>query len=272
MKAGIDLGTSLIKVVLANEKNEIQQYQSASYQWGEKEKLIDLLKTVNIEEAFITGIGKCEFPFPTKRMEGDPIANEILLQAEGTKKLLADSGDPHKGFGLVSIGTGVSYTFVFDTVINHLPIGGFIGGGFIHGMLNAMEIEISSLDDYVPNPDWCADIRVHDVMPETKGTFTGDLIVAACANLNQSWMGTKDGGYAILNMVAASIMRDVMVYQLTQTWNPNRLVFIGTVVQHSLALRNLLTAYATKMGFKVSIPNYANYAGATGALLRLNSL
>lgn len=267
MKAGIDLGTTLIKVVLANEHNEIQQYQSVQY--GEREKLIDSLKNTRVEEGFVTGIGKCDFPFPVKRLDGDPITNEIILQAEGARKLLEESGDPHKGFGLISVGTGVSYTFVYDTVINKLPIGSFLGGGFIYGILNSMEMDISDVDDYEPDPNWNADICVKDIMPDTKGTFTGDLLIAACARMNQTWWGTKDGGYAILNMVAASIMRDVMMYQVTQTWNPNRLVFIGTVIQQSSVLRKLLTDYATKMGFKVSIPNYANYAGAMGALLRM---
>jgi len=106
MKAGIDFGTSLVKAVWKKDDD----YRFASTTDIELEELISELKHDNIKEIYLTGTRYKEAEntfkdFEIRMKEGDPIKNEIELQANGVKKLLEMEGKNISRFLIVSIGT-----------------------------------------------------------------------------------------------------------------------------------------------------------------------
>lgn len=72
-----------------------------------------------------------------------------------------------------------------------------------------------------------------------------------------------------MNTVAIGIIKDLMMYKESNSYNGNDIVCIGTAIQ-SQALQNLLENYGNKLGLKFHFPVHGEYAGALGALLKLN--
>jgi pantothenate kinase len=281
-KAGVDLGSTLIKFAWeetgSNGKTIIRFATTANK--GIK-SIIKRLVNAGVTTLFATGINKWkEFvlkPLTAMRLGGDPIENEIRIQAHGARKLLKMTGKSEiKEFLLVSIGTGVSYTTVGPNQIKRFPFGNGIGGGFVSGILALAGISPKILAD--PGAIIGAkslDLQVKNLIVETKGTFTGELIIAHFGRA-MGLGNSEDIIKSALNCVATNIVRDILKQDMmTEEFRPPRhIVFIGSTVARCVLLENMLEKYFSALSKNMPnwnhiaiFPPHADFAGALGALL-----
>lgn len=110
--AGVDAGSSLTKVAFKNDDGNWIFLSTADHNPA---AIARELANRGITKLNVCGINKLHPAFQNfkiNRLPGDPIDNEIKIQANGAREMLRDGGYDTKKFLLVSIGTGTSYTFV----------------------------------------------------------------------------------------------------------------------------------------------------------------
>jgi type II pantothenate kinase len=229
MKAGIDCGSTLIKIALQKGKS-FKFYSQADYS---KQQLDKILKQNFITKKIYTGL-----------KADQNIAREIKLQVQGVRAL----AKLPKKFILVSIGTGTSYTLVSETSISRLPLGNSLGGGFIFGLGKALGFK-----DFkeITNAAKRGNLQNADI-------YFKNLIVANLAKINQK---TKKADLAagLMNIIAITTMKDLMLYKVEK----ENIVFIGSTLKNNACLKELLKKYFKKAIF---IKN-GEFATAVGALL-----
>ncbi|MFC1697557.1 hypothetical protein ACFL1H_04450 [Nanoarchaeota archaeon] len=256
MKAGVDLGSTLVKAVWKTD--EYNYISSADYGVV---GIIIKLKSEGVKDIKYSGIGldnlKYFDDFNLSKAKGDQIENEIKFQANGTKELLKENIN---NYLIVSIGTGTSYTFVGDKIEKY-PIGNSLGGGFIDGMRkifgeNDYE-EFVTKAFFGKSLDYC----IKDMIPEKYGTFEGEIVVANFAKANNK-SDENDIFFSIMNTVAVSIVRDLLLINSSEN-----IVYIGSTVSRNGFLRLLLKDYTTAIGKNCYFPDNGEYALAMGAYL-----
>lgn len=280
MKCGIDIGSTLIKAV--TKHGDGYMYRSTAN--ITRDQLIASLASHQVDEVLTTGIGTYDLPFELSATRNAHPLSEIQMQVAGVKDLLLKEGKPLIEYGLVSIGTGISYTSVEGFHHFHLPVGSPIGGGYLLGMGRLLLGDyiindtgkdiIAALDelgnDYLDNP--CLhphgpDLKYQDVSPEVNGNIIGEMVVASCAKLSKS-SAVETIGFSLLNTVAVGIIKDLMMYKSSDSYKGNDIVCIGTASK-SVVLQKLLENYGSKLGLKFHFPMWGEYAAALGALLKL---
>ena len=300
MKCGIDVGTTLTKAVIETDTG----YKYFSTKNLSQKDFINALQSHGVTKARITGIGKYTLPFEESAYKGikresrqrlDAAGNfvpfdELGYQVAGTMELLKISGtNLGNEFNLISVGTGTSYCKIDDVLsgttylYNHLPVGSFLGGGFLLGMganmvgmtpyTNKAEL-ISIINDRALKwssdfPEKSSDILLKDMLPDTAMySGLGDIIVAACGKLHTASL-IGEVCHSLVNMVAASFIKDLLVYRNSGVVTNNNCVFVGTTIATMPALQNVLKLHAKKVGFEVYIPSHADFAVAMGAYLSM---
>lgn len=294
--AGVDAGCTLTKVAFKTgfyyDNDETWFFRStADYS---PEMIAKELMERRIYELNVCGINKLHPAFDNfviNRLAGDPIATEIKLQARGAKKLLYIQGHKIKEFLLVSIGTGTSYTFVKGEAEARFPMGNSLGGGFLRGLSNLLHI---SINDWNPSDSdleslGSLDLLVQDILPETKNSPLGRLLVSNFGNVRPG-SPIMDGelARALINTVAVAVSRDIAMLQLIGNLTKKskilgllglfmkmkglakygNVVIIGTMAEKCGVLRNLISWHCQKH-IKISpiFPQNAAYALAMGAYL-----
>ena len=268
MKAGIDFGTTLVKVVWKHENN----YTFLSTAKQPLEEIIKELKKEGIKQLNIVGIksrnihritGLADFELIAPK--GDLITNEIELQANGLKKLLELENIPTDKFLIVSIGTGTSYTFVDKFNIKRFPLGNSIGGGYIRGIgelfgtKNYQEMVEHAVGGKIL--DYC----IKDAIPEKEGTFEGELVIANFGKAD-SKSKNKDIYASTINCVVVSTIRDIMLIDMIPDFKvPDDIIYIGSTLSNNQLLKELLIKYSQMIGKKPEFPFYGEYALAIGA-------
>lgn len=268
MKAGIDFGSSLVKAAWKNDG----EWRFASTADTPLEDISRRLGKEGITRAHIAGIGYSEAnaehfrDFEMRRGEGDPIEQEVQLQAEGTKQLLEEQGYQGENFLVVSIGTGTSYTLVTRDSTTRFPLGNSLGGGFIHGLgrvLGALDYqEIATAEGA------SLDLCIKDMLPDKKGTLKGELVVAHFGK------GTADSPRAstyasAMSTVAAATIRDILLLGMIPDFQPPQdVVYVGSTVARTPLLQYLLSAYSAAIGKNAHFPAHGEYALAVGAYHR----
>ncbi|MEK7640541.1 MAG: hypothetical protein AAB389_00900 [Patescibacteria group bacterium] len=270
IRVGIDSGTTLTKFCWLD-------METGKYRFRTEEDKVGILNAVlqverlGAESANLLGIGSRPGLDSLKliRKEGDPIDNELRIQGDGARRVLALSGQnfSDKSFFLVSIGTGTSYVIVHPDGIDKLPLGSMLGGGFISG-LAALTLPVSwsfeelnaAAAEGVP-----ADIFVRDlVKPEEIDPNDPNLIVSNFGRADRLYTSKNAIAATIFHCVAANIVRDVLLMNK----GCKQVVFIGTPVSASTVLTQYLSEYSRLLKLEPVFPSaeYAAYAGAMGAL------
>lgn len=233
MHAGIDLGSTLIKIAIKKGKN-IKFYSQADYS---QKQLENILKENHITKKIYAGL-----------KADKNIAREIKLQVQGAQALARLP----KKFVLVSIGTGTSYTLVNGKKIKKLPLGNSLGGGFILGMGRALGF--NNFQEICQQAEK-GNLKNADI-------YFNDLIVANLAKLNKK-SKKQDITAGLMNVVAITTMKDLMLYKL----NKENIIVIGSTLKNNSCLKKLLKKYLRKVQF---VKN-GEFATALGALLSVNN-
>lgn len=290
MKCGIDLGSTLIKVVVP-AIGGTKYFSTGSMS---KETLIKELKSMGVTHANVTGIGKYDLPFKAARATGDPITHEIKTQVTGAQSLLkswcyADSCEVPlllpKDYTLISVGTGASFTCVTGSFghVNHhrLPYGSAFAGGWLTAIANHVcnnsntwhsnEVTIRNLDgmaQYALNKKYpTTDLLVKDVMPEVDSSL-GELIVASCGKLPPPypWKDHPVVSLALINSVAIAILDKFLMYHYCQAVPSANVILVGSVAALP-SFQQVFRKLALPFSITTWIPPHAEFAGALGALL-----
>ncbi len=278
--AGMDFGTTLIKAVW----KPADSYKFKSTKDVPIEHIIDELKQDGIKEIQVEGLG-CKSEIrgallsdfevrmcPTQFF----IQNEQVWQVEGTKKLLRLENDRVEEFLLVGMGTGTSYTWVNKDGCVHYPLGNPIGGGFISGL--AELVNVHGRGKYARFVELTSkgkplDRRVKDLLPEKEGTFEGELVVANFDKVSywDQLSGVENVCATIVHCVAVTTIRDVMLapHVLDKKASvPLDVVYVGSTVAHNPVLKKMLADYSLAVGRIPHFPKNGEFALAMGAYLR----
>lgn len=275
--AGVDVGTTLVKFCWQGDDGLRTLMSTSTYPIAD---IIKCLRQDSITHLHIVGIGRPPLEiseFKWKRAGGDPFVSEVILQAKGAKQLLAEQGKSINQFLLVSIGTGISYTFVDGEAIKSFPIGNAMGGGFLRAI--GMSKGIHDIDNvFDPSTfDACAsrgsslDILVRELIPGTSETLMGEFVVSHFGHVDANskkddWCATAVG------CVAALIARDILLMNMISGFTvPEHVVFIGSVPQWILSVVTPLHKYGTMLGKKSLYPSRGDFALAIGAWLEGNT-
>lgn len=261
MKAGIDLGSSLIKIAFKEEK-KIKFVSSANYELA---RLAAILKQKKITQARVAGIGKFpkELSFLkvlNKRPSAlkDKINEEIKLQLFGLKKLFSSQGKKMpKDFLLAAMGTGTSYTRVKGKKYFKIPLGNSLSGGFIFGLSKALGFTSYNYLAALANK---GNHKAVDLYQE-------DLIVANLAKCEALSL-KKDLAAGLMNVAAITTMKDLAIYGEHRRYGGFKtVVYIGSALKNNECLRKLLKKYTEKLKKKPCFIRYSEYGTALGALL-----
>lgn len=279
MKCGLDIGSTLIKAAVYDEK--VGNHVFASTKSITKDQLVIRLQGLGVTEVALTGVGQYDLPFPVKvERAANPIQWEIELQAKGARKLMEWEGILTANFGMVSIGTGTSYSHVIGDNVVPMAMGNFIGGGFLLGMsaqLPGLELcldnerrlgLVDELTRRVMGTENPADLLIKDMIPATKGTPQGEFLIASCSKLNSN-SEREEVCFGLVNCVAATVMRDVMMYRMSGQLPVDSITVVGSTVVSVPALGMMLENYGKLVGLKVNVPPHADFAGAVGALTQI---
>jgi len=261
MKAGVDIGSSLVKAVWIKEEG----YKLFSTADTPLEEIAQELKEDGIKRINVVGIGShADYfkDFDIKTTEGDKIENEVRLQARGVKKMLEN---PDISFLLVSIGTGTSYTLVKGEKVIRFPLGNSISGGYINGLGKVLGMQDYNELVKLSAASMPLDLCVKDMIPEKAGTFEGELIIA---NFGKGTADSEKGrAYAsVVSSVAVTSIRDIMLMNMMPAFQPPKdIVYIGSTVSRTPLLKNLLNQYSIMIGKNPHFPKNGEFALAMGA-------
>lgn len=284
--AGVDKGSSLTKVAFKDNDGNWIFLSTADHH---PSAIARELANRGITELNVCGINRLDPTFQDFKINclpGNPIDNEIKLQANGVREMLRDAGYNIKKFLLVSVGTGTSYTFVQEKTATRFPIGNSLGGGFLNGLAHYLHIgnELWNPCDALSDSD-SLDLLVKDLMPVTSGTAMGDIMVANFGKIKtRSSAGLNAIKTALLNVVAIAVSRDITILNLISgltgkhailyvigtllkmRGKNNATVVIGSAIQRSANLRKMISSHCKKhLNIMPIFPDNAAYALAIGA-------
>ncbi len=293
MKAGIDFGSTLTKVAYLGLDGKYRLFSTSEDLWWSEDRwrseaddesspqqqLRLNLKIGHVTGARATGIGKrWIYGIPLAEPQGDRIADEIALQADGVKRLLAAQKTfLGERFLLVSVGTGTSYTLVSAVEAKRFPLGNPSGAGTVAGQLSLIypdgSTDIKNLGELASAGRTC-DLLVKDVLESDKETPRGEFVVSHFA---------KAGGVpgsdqrhdtspeavcgSFVSTLATSVVRDAwMIAQIPEYGPFQEIVVIGTVISRTAPLREQIIRAAPMLGLRANCPENGEYAAAIGAL------
>lgn len=267
MKAGVDIGSTLTKVVW----QEDGQWQFESTAQKPLEQILRQLQKQQIKQLHLSGIGLNHLPlikgFDIRRRTGDVIMSELLNQVAGVNYLHALQ---HKikldDFLLVSMGTGTSYTRVRGAQVRKFPLGNALAGGFLYGMSKFMGY--TSYFDFMniakEGKLENVELLLKDKMVETAETPMGDLLVSHLAKISaQSEKADIQAGF--VNMVAIAAVRDMVLIDMVPEFSGyKKIVCIGSNLQEGGVLREALLQYQPLVQKEFIFLNLGEFSNALG--------
>lgn len=268
MKAGFDIGSTLIKVVWQEDNH--WQFDSTAHQ--PLDILLRNLQKKRISHLHITGIGLNHVPlikgFELRKRKGDAIMAELLNQVAGINYLLAQQNKSHvQDYLLVSIGTGTSYTRVRGASVRKFPLGNALAGGFLYGMSKFMGY--SHYTDFLniakEGKLENVELLLKDKIAETASKPEGNLLVAHLAKAETD-TSKSDLQMGFLNMIAIGVVRDILLIDLIPEFSGiKQVVCIGSNVENDSPLKSLLTQYQDFIQKELVFVEHGAYANALGA-------
>jgi type II pantothenate kinase len=264
MKAGLDIGSSLVKAVWMHHG----EYRYSSTADVPLEQIARQMSEEKVTHLNLAGIGNkaaCLEGFSISAAEGDIIGNEVMLQAKGTKRLLEMQGYALGEFLLVSIGTGTSYTLATKAGAKKFPIGNPLGGGFINGLGKIFGANNYDELAAMSEEGLALDLLIKDMIPEKSGTIEGEMVVANFGKAAYD-SGIPSAYASIISTVAIAIVKDIAVFMSVPDFQPPKdVVFIGSTVARTPLLKDMLYANSKLIGKAAYFPEHGEFALAMGA-------
>ena len=177
---------------------------------------------------------------------------EIEMQAAGAKKLLQIAGHPCNDFLLVSLGTGISYASVTPEKNIHL------GGSPLGGKHLSVLSELLGIKNFPTSMGDDLDLRMKDQLPETAGTFLGELVIGHFAKF--SGKASPEQIYrSLVNEVAVGVYKEISRFP-----EQEKVVYVGATHLHHPLLSDLLGRYTQALGKTPLFVADGEYALALG--------
>lgn len=268
--AGIDCGTTLVKAVHGRSRAELTAARGSDV---ELRMLCRRLVESDVRAARLTGTGWREVAAVLERagIEAVPpvegIDDEIVLQARGAKRLLADHGErPPKRAIVASVGTGVSYAKMSGNAVKRSPLGSCHGGGTIMGLARLLGIDDFKSLTELARRGRSPDLLVRDAVPSASGTRTGDLVISHFARPDAS---LEDNCAGIFSLAATSVVKDLAVL-LSIPFSPKHVILVGSVAQSPVFLAHLARHWPhLPKSPELHVPKDGRFAAATGAFMAI---
>lgn len=272
MKAGIDVGTTLVKVA-AQQEVGMSCFSLDQFRNSQKplQAMVQHLRSLQVNEIAIIGTGlalnKGELNYLASNfLEGvshqGSVEAELKFQARGASRLLGRDSSSDRLI-IAGVGTGVSYTVLHpDGKTEMARIGSAWGGGFIAGQGRLLGFQDYASLDKAAEEGVALDVMA-EIAPFPPSDKKISVPVAHFGLVDQSSC-KEDVAATIFNSVAASIVRDLL--GITGTGPISGVVFVGAAVARSKMLRMFLHKYCEAFDFGAEFPENGEYATAIGAL------
>lgn len=263
IKAGIDAGGSLIKIVYV----ENQRMHFKKYPITEMDQAISWLKLVApAAKVVITG-GRAH-AIQKKHFPQSVIIPEFQATCEGAKAFLAEEEkkmtDP---FLLVNIGTGTSWHVVNGEKYERI-LGSGIGGGTFTGLGSLL----TSKKDYKllsvlanEGEKGKVDLLVKDIYESAETPINGELTAANFAKGKKGNHTEADRMASLSNMIAETIV--LLTMQAAAIHQVQNVVFTGSTIVGNPSLKIGLDYFLNMVGISSIFINKGEYCGALGAYL-----
>ena len=273
--AGIDMGSTLQKIVW-KEEGKGGAYSFASSADKPLAEILEGLKKKGIVQFYAVGTGTCseicsgitETRDNADTLTENPIDKEIILQANGALEIMAMDMrrlgllDVPEEFLLVSIGTGISYTFVTKNSTEHFPIGSALGGGFIHGMKNILGLTWKEL---ATCQNKTLDLLIKDKILSLANTPLGERPIAHFGKATE-YSSKEELSASLLSMVATVLAKDILLQGMIRAV-PDHIVYIGTPISRLPSLQVIVSNWTQTLGKTPYFPKHGEYALAMGAYM-----
>ena len=266
MFAGVDVGATLTKVYWQS----LGRPRYASTANHSFDFILEALQAQGITKLHMTGVGRAkDVPgFVTKRMPGDPLLNEVVLQAQGARLLIPQDPAGSNQFLLASVGTGTSYALVLPKGMGPPLMGNPLGGGTILGVAWIMGVRDPKDIDALAAAGQPQDIRMKDRLLELYGDIRDEFILSYFGGFVGKEVSKEDVLATVVNLVAVSLIRESIVVAEKGFGDAcQTLVCIGSTVNQFSTLRRYLEMYGLMLGKQVVFPDKGEYAAAIGAYL-----
>jgi type II pantothenate kinase len=263
MKAGIDAGGSLIKIVY--RENENMHYKK--YPINEMGQALSWLKrTAGDVNVALTG-GKAQM-IQREYFPNGIITPEFQATCEGAQQLLLEEGKKMEGaYLLVNIGTGTSWHFVHGDKYERI-LGSGVGGGIFTGLGTILtdEEHFTGLTALAEEGNkGMVDLLVKDIYESDEPPIDGNLTAANFAKGNRFKHSEADRMAALCNLIVETIV--LLTLQATAIYKTKEIVFIGSTLIGNRTLKQGLEFYMKMLGLNSSFLQNGEYCGALGAYL-----
>lgn len=272
LAAGVDVGATLAKTVLAVPGDVAHGYESAFFPARDLEAIASFLTAR--EPAFIaaTGAGAQRL---ARRLEGRAVQLVGEFEAWGTgERLLLERANlsPTSPHLLVSLGTGTSILCVEgDGRVRRLG-GTALGGGTLLGLGQLLlgTSDHEQLAELAARGDRRhVDLLVSDIYQNGEIPLAGDLTAANFGKVESPQ--PQDLAQALARLVAENVgllAGALAAATARATGLPGRLdvVFAGSTLRHNRALKDILEFATSLAGGRPLFPPDGEFGGALGAL------
>jgi len=275
MKAGLDVGSSLVKAVWKRGDDyhfaSTADYSLQSILTSMKHDGVqDILRVGNgllSEESLTHTIDQAGAHFNVRSLPGDPIDNEICLQASGARELLKDERQPLDSFLLVSVGTGTSYTFVSQETYRLFQFGNSLSGGTLWG--EAKVLGFGSYDAFAASAGQGTPqhLLYKHLFPALDRTIRGEFVVSSGGRLDEE-SSLEDQCATKVSAVGIATLRDILILgDIPPFSSTPDIVYIGSTINRTPLLKGMLAGYSAALGKKPHFPKNGEFALALGAYL-----
>lgn len=274
MKAGLDIGTSLVKAAW-NPKEGVTRFLSTADL--ELVDLFDRLDLAGVTHLVITGDGQIDIPalFAVRPCQADHLA----VITRGILAVMPASGHKLDSFMIADLGNRFKYCMYRKQSgrTTELPFNNPIGGGCLQGISRLLTIDDLADVNELAKRGASPDILGKDLDQETAGTVAGTEVVAHFS-LADAGTPMEDACAGLLQMMAECVVRDFKYQRhILRMAVDSSLVFmppvfpVGTLAGRMPELALLLKSrLETQLFFPIFLP-HAEYAAALGALLEPES-
>jgi type II pantothenate kinase len=263
IKAGIDAGGSLIKIVFSeNERMHFKKYSI-----NEMDQAITWLKLVAPSVKVVITGGRSH-AIQKKHFPQSVIIPEFKATCEGAKVFLAeDKTQLTEPFLLVNIGTGTSWHVVNGEKQERI-LGSGLGGGTFTGLgsllSSAKDVRLLSMlanEGQKGN----VDVLVKDIYDGGDTPINGDLTAANFAKGKKAIHTEADRIASLANLIAENLI--LLTMQAAALHKVQKVVFIGSTISGNSYFKRGLEKYSDMVGLTSIFINKGEYCGAMGAFL-----